>query len=427
MIGDVRKILKDFNTDWKILNQNIKSHRVYLTKSGALENYSESSRDTVLVTVHSKGRYTGESMFKVVDLKEVKQQTKDAIYAASLLKNKKYTLVSKGTLPKLSLKENVKNPKQELFKIVRSLRSEFRKCKGVKLNGLEVFFDLVESEFVNSKGLKLNAKHTKLYSEAVITSRSGRREQEFLGISNLRRLKDFDVKSFVKENCRIAVDTLKAKRGKSFEGAVVLRGQALEEFWSPSNDKNPLVAHCSAKLKRSKSSRYSLNKDILKNVKGDKLTIHSNALVNYNTGSYYFDVDGVVGKKVNLIKNNKFKNYLATKQYADYLKVKPTGPCGVVEVDCGKKGLRELYKGTVFEIVSFSWFAPNEVSGDFATEVRLGYLVENGKRIPVKGVVFTGNVFELFKDALLSKEKVVGSGYIGPKVVRFNNSVISGH
>jgi predicted Zn-dependent protease len=428
MIDQIKLALKEFKVRWKILKQVVKGNKVYLSKAGELENYAESLREEYLVTVYSKG---GDSTFKVVDASSLKKQIKDAIYAASLLKNPKYGLCGKQIKKAVKLVDSevveAKDLKKKIFGVVDSIKKEFKRKKNVKLNGVELFIDLVETDLVNSKGLKLNSKHTKMYVEAVITSFKGRKEQEHLGVLKFRRFKDFNVKEFVDLNCRIAVDALNAKNGKTYKGAVVLRSGALDEFWSPLLDINPAVMHCSAKLKKSGASRYNLGKEVISNVIGDKLTIYNNALVDHNYQSYNFDSDGVVGKRVCLIKNNKFKNYLATKQFADYMKIKPSGPVGVVEVECGNRSLKSLYKGKVFEIVSFSSFTPNEVSGDFAAEVRLGYLIEKGVKKPVRGVVFTGNVFELFKNVLLSKEKVNFKGYLGPRAVRFNEGLIAGH
>ena len=99
-----------------------------------------------------------------------------------------------------------------------------------------------------------------------------------------------------------------------------------------------------------------------------------------------------------------FKNYLADKQYADYLNVPPTGAFGSVDISGGTSSLDKMYNSyktlPYIEIVAFSSFVPNNISGDFSAEIRLGYIVVKDKqgnaiKTPFKGGLFTGNVFKL--------------------------------
>jgi len=94
----------------------------------------------------------------------------------------------------------------------------------------------------------------------------------------------------------------------------------------------------------------------------------------------------------------------------------------------GSKSSASLYrsKDKIYEIVSFASFVPNWISGDFAAEIRLGYIIKNGKKKPFKGGMFTGNMFELIKDMWLSKETTNMQCYHGPKVVRFEKGMVSG-
>ena len=169
--------------------------------------------------------------------------------------------------------------------------------------------------------------------------------------------------------------------------------------------------------------------------KKDKLSISTNPFVSLNFNSSLFDDDGVLSKKIDLIKNGIFTNYFSNKQYADYLGIKPTGAFGCIDIKSGKKFIKEISKQIPYiEIVSFSSFVPNSISGDFSAEIRLGYLVtkdkksKSGKIIkkPFKGGMFSGNVFEIIQDMSLSKERKEETGYIGPKIVLFNNCVVSG-
>jgi len=120
------------------------------------------------------------------------------------------------------------------------------------------------------------------------------------------------------------------------------------------------------------------------------------------------------------------KNFFASKRYADYLKIEPTGPLGNIEVLPGETAENEMRKDGVCEIAGFSSFSPNVYSGDFTAEIRLGYLYKNGKKIPFKGGMLVGNCIDLMRNIKLSKETFFKSGYYGPKAMIIMDAVVTG-
>jgi PmbA protein len=78
------------------------------------------------------------------------------------------------------------------------------------------------------------------------------------------------------------------------------------------------------------------------------------------------------------------------------------------------------------EIIQFSWFDPDPITGDFATEIRFGYLVENGLRKPIKGGQLIGNFMDALADVQWSAETGCFGNYLGPHTARFNNLKIAG-
>jgi predicted Zn-dependent protease len=78
------------------------------------------------------------------------------------------------------------------------------------------------------------------------------------------------------------------------------------------------------------------------------------------------------------------------------------------------------------EIIQFSWFNPDPITGDFASEIRLGYLVENGTRKPFKGGQLIGNYMEALADVRWSAETGFFGNYLGPHTARFNDLKVSG-
>ena len=127
-----------------------------------------------------------------------------------------------------------------------------------------------------------------------------------------------------------------------------------------------------------------------------------------------------------MIKDNNLVTFHASQRYAEYLNVPATGAFGGVELPPGKTTASALLEEPYIEIIQFSWFHPDLVTGDFASEIRLGYLVENGVRKPFKGGQLIGNYMDALADVRWSTETGFFGNYLGPHTARFNNLKVSG-
>jgi len=161
-------------------------------------------------------------------------------------------------------------------------------------------------------------------------------------------------------------------------------------------------------------------------VKGDPLTLWANRLIPHGVTSNRFDSEGVPAARLELIRDNMLMNHHASQRYAEYLGVPVTGAFGGVEVAAGRIPATDLLNEPYIEVVQFSYFNPSPVSGDIATEVRLGYKVENGKRTPFRGGQWIGNVWDALADAHWSRDTGFFGRYLGPHTARFNDLKLSG-
>ena len=127
-----------------------------------------------------------------------------------------------------------------------------------------------------------------------------------------------------------------------------------------------------------------------------------------------------------MIRNNELVAFSASQRYADYLGLPATGAFGGVEVPAGRTEASALLEEPYIEIIQFSWFTPDLITGDFATEIRFGYLVENGVRKPFRGGQLIGNFLDALADVRWSAETGMFGNYLGPQTARFNDLKISG-
>jgi len=144
--------------------------------------------------------------------------------------------------------------------------------------------------------------------------------------------------------------------------------------------------------------------------------MHSNA----------FDAEGIPAQRIALIQENKLEAYITDQRFASYLDIPATGEFGNLELKPGKTSTEELTGEPHIEIAEFSWFNPNPVTGDFACEIRLGYVVDGKNRKPFKGGLLLGNLLDALADVTWSSETGFYSNYLGPSAARFNNLQIAG-
>jgi len=161
--------------------------------------------------------------------------------------------------------------------------------------------------------------------------------------------------------------------------------------------------------------------------KGDLLTLGADPLRPLAYSSGPTDESTVPGQRVSLIEDGVIKGLIADPQYAAYLGIEPTGPVGTLEWSPGSvSGESLLTGGRVLEVRGFSASMPNALTGDFAAEIKFGYLHEGGRRRPIAQGSVSGNLVELLADCRLSSETEEHPGYFGPAMVRFENVQVAG-
>lgn len=133
-------------------------------------------------------------------------------------------------------------------------------------------------------------------------------------------------------------------------------------------------------------------------------------------GSFYFDGEGVPAQENIVVKNGSFQGFLYDSYYGRKFGKPSTGNgtrTGIKEPPkCGPRGMfieqgREDVRGSftngiVIEELMGTHTA-NPVTGDFSLGA-IGHLYKDGASMPFKGVIFSGNIFQL-----LNNVKAVGT------------------
>ena len=301
-------------------------------------------------------------------------------------------------------------------RLLRALRRE----RGVRLSSAEVFLTTGTTHFRNSRGAEGEAEDTVAEVLFVVLAGEGVSGTEAVEAIERRRLADLDLDAAAQRAAKFARDSLQATAPTPRRSAaVVFSGDALKDgtlsdFWQP------FRFHASGEAAYRKLSRFRPGELVTPGrIAGEPLGITADPELRYGTASAPFDRDGLALRRAPLIEEGRLARYWTTKEYADLLKVEATGALTNLVVPPGRTAEAELVRdGPTLQVVAFSWFNPSALTGDFATEIRLGYERRRGRERPVKGGAVQGNLFEAFRRATFAREVDWLGSYHGPRSIR---------
>lgn len=348
-----------------------------------------------------------------------------AALMAGLVANPPYEMPAESALPDTLLvdTEVEVDSLSALNTLMDRMRDSAAKHSDVELTSAEGFASEERTHLVNSRGIDAEQKATEVEVEFVLQSRKGDRNSETQREMTRRRVVDLNLENEVELRAQYTRDLLEASAPPAWQGPVVIRRDALGVFMA-GDGLTATVARTlgSAASKYSKVSPWELGKSVFRGeVKGDPLHLWGNRRVPYGSRSNRFDAEGLPAQRVPIIVDNKLFRFSAAKRYADYLAVPATGDFGVAEVAPGTLPAASLLDEPYVEVNMFSWFNPEPISGNFSSEIRLGYLVRDGKATPFKGGQLIGNWLDALADVYWSEEVGFYGNYLGPNTARFNN------
>ena len=353
-----------------------------------------------------------------------------AVLTAGLVANPVHTIPAPAPLPDVPLVDTdlQRDSAGTAKAVMEQIQAAASRNRDVYLTGAECFGEIHTTHLVNSRGIDAEEEATEIDIEFVLHSQRGDEHRESFAEMRRRRVADLSIEEEIEERTRHTLDLFEAGAPSSRKGPVILRTEALATFMA-GDSLSGSVLHSlgSAASKYAKFSTWEIGKSVFRNeVIGDPLTVWANRCIPYGIYSSRFDDEGLPAQRLELIRDNKLVAFAASQRYADYLGLPATGAFGGVEVPAGSSPASALLEEPYVEIIQFSWFNPDEVTGDFATEIRFGYLVEDGMRKPFRGGQLVGNYMDALADVRWSAETGMFGSYLGPQTARFNNLKIVG-
>jgi PmbA protein len=361
---------------------------------------------------------------------DIEHAVEQATLVAGLVSNPIHGLPGPAAFPEVELcDEELKQDASGIMRdVMERMRATIAKHPNVRLGAAECFGEILNTHLINSRGIDAEQESTAIDIEFVLHSRKGERESETFEAVTRRRVDDLDLETAIEHRVQYTIDSLEAEAAASWEGPVILRNEALAIFLAGDELNGSVIQTlASAASKYAGISPWEAGKSVFRTeVQGDPLTLWANRCLPFGSASDRFDAEGLPAQRVELIRGNEFVAFTASQRYADYLQIPATGAFGNTELPPGKTPASTLLAEPHVEIVQFSWFNPDPITGDFATEIRFGYLIQNGRRTPFKGGQLVGNYMDALADVHWSAETGFFGTYLGPHTARFNHLKIAG-
>jgi PmbA protein len=414
-------------TAWQVTKAARRSSQLFLIRE-ELESMRRVDTGKYFVTVHRERmeggkKVLGESSFVFLEGEDIGPKLALAAEMAAGVSNQPWTMPAPGqfyTGTEIKDTSVALNPEKVITKIMDETLFCVGELPGTRLSSAEVFADHVDFTLLNSQGLKASSAHTEILFDFVLLTGEGHDEVESSGFKTVRFYKDLKVGETLRKYAQYARDQQGAVLPERGKFDVVFAEEALDNLF------NAFVAHAGGASAYQGWSRFTKGKPVIEDPEGELLSLYSNPQIPGAMKSGPFDEYGLATKRVEVIKDNVFKKRTLDKRYSDYLGEEATGGFANVEVETGAKPVAALLTPGCYELLRFSTFEPNPVTGNFSAEIRTAYKIEDNKRIPVKGGSVTGVMYDAFRRAWFSSEKVTRASYRGPAAVKLMGLDLAG-
>jgi PmbA protein len=433
MIEGLRKLLAEIPglSAWRISDRRIAGRELFLLRRDVDMQRSKDVRHTHL-TVYRDFKADGRSYRGSVTVQihptytngEIRGLVEQSLDSALYVRNQPYPLVEPGAeitpMPESSF---AARPLEEWLPPLAETIYDQEGSGGARINSAELFLNRAETRILNSRGLDVGYVGYSGYVELIVEDdgRAGEVElyRELRFSEYLPELLAAEVRDQL-DRCGDRAAAGRTPHLKRFP--VLLTGDPVPDFFEY------YLEQSAAQSVYSGISTAKVGESIQgREISGDLLSLILEPFLYNSPSSAPVDADGFTLNSTRVIDAGRLERFWGPVRYCHYLEVPPTGAVGNVVVQAGDRTLQELREGPNLEVVYFSDFVAEPLTGDFGGEIRLAYYTDQkGKRCPVTGGSISGNIREVQTRMFFSRETQSRARFQGPAAVLLPEISVSG-
>ena len=350
---------------------------------------------------------------------ELKKIAEDLVCQASLVKNKPYKLNPPVSFEPMDI--SLRPLREESADFIRTMNG-ITETDTEYLNSFEIFTNQVERRLVNSEGVDVTENYPTSMLEVVVNARKDRHEIELYRLYKAGSCDSAKIKHDIEELLQIGKDKLAAVPTPPLEktAAVFSTDAALMIY-------NYFLENLDASFLVSGMSRFGIGKPITENIEGDRITLESVRVLPGSPSNFSCDPEGAPIRNAVLIRDSVPEKFIGSRMFSQYLGLRDSFSISNWRVTGGSRSAEEIRSGKFLEIVEFSNFGVDAVTGDIFGEIRLAYYHDGtGRVIPVSGGSISGNMQDNLAKMRMSKETRIYSNAEIPAVTRLESIMVAG-
>jgi predicted Zn-dependent protease len=289
------------------------------------------------------------------------------------------------------------------------------------INSYEIFCNVNTRHFMNSNGIDVWSTSPASTIEVVANARKDGREIESYRMYHSGTCDRDALKRDLTETLAVGRDRLNA--GKTPELGkcdVVFSTDAALEIYSW------FAFRVSADAVYRKYSDWEPGKPVSDDLSGDRITLRALKKLDNSSRNDDFDAEGAPVRDMDLIEDGVVKAYWGSRKFSCCLGLEDSFIPGNWSAGGGKRSADEIRTGRYLEVVEFSDFQVNSVTGDIAGEIRLAYLHDGDSVSIVSGGSVSGSMNGFVKDMEFSREQRQYNNFLIPAVTRLKDVTVAG-
>ena len=379
--------------------------------------------EKVNVTVYREGEKDGRPMTAQSEVTLLPAMTEaecikaleGAYYAAQFAMNPQYDLPDPVTAPEIKKTgELAEAPAEELAGRFAEALFAADCEEGAFVNSAEVFITRKRLRVISSEGTDASWTTAKASGEYVVQAKEPEDVEIYRSFA-------FDEPEYaaltahVREALSFVRDRARAERAiKSGSYDLILTGENAAEVLKF------YAARASAQMLYPHYSTWAVGDDVQGETNGERLDLTMRATAPYSA-------EGIPMKDAKLIENGRLLLIHGGNRFCRYLGVPATGDYRKLSCDnAGSLAFDEMKSRPCLWAVTFSDFQMDPLSGHFGGEIRLAYLIEDGRMTPVTGGSVNGSIMDAQRDVVFSKERFVCESYEGPYAMLLKGVSVAG-
>lgn len=414
---------------WIITESRLKSSELFFIKDQLDINRTSNIHEYgVRIFVDFKDgeeSYKGDAGFLLTPMdsdEEIREKLTRAIFSAGFVKNKYYDIPEKeADYIEVKAFETISDLKRDYAKLMEIFFKDYGYEAGI--NSLELFAVQGEKRVCSSKSVDVSYPFSEFSFELVTDSDKGREPVEIFRGYTLNQVDFVLIEDIIKKQLMETEGRMRAVATPKMENMrLIISGPAVEEFFQQFY----LEQATDRSIYRG-VSKVKLGESFTKEGAGEKLTIRMNPALSSSAYQSPVDEEGKKLEPYPLFENGLLKDLRSSSRYSHYLGIENRGVIQCFEVEAGEKSLAEYKQGDYIEILTFSSFLMDAVTGDFGGEFRLAKCVRNGKEYYVTGGAISENVFKVQDRMVFSKELETRTYSVAPASIIIDGVTISGN